>query len=885
MSEVYIFRYNSSGANFDGNSSNVEHISSDAGVSTYRWTIPSDWNDVEQLEVLVVGGGGGGGRASAAAQAGAGGGGGGVIYSRSIFLENVVDEDGKVDIEVGNGGNSSESRDSPRADPGFDGHNSSFAHLVALGGGGGASTDSGPSDKGGSGGGGNVEGTSGTPFGGKSLQVNTHPDDIVHMGFPGGFNNHGNTSSSRGAGGGGAMGPGGGVDSDGSGNGMDGGPGFETNIESATDTRQTKIYGAGGGGGRRGSGNSGGLGGGVVDSGAGNGGSPNASNGTDHRGGGGGGGGTDSGGAGGNGGSGIVVLRKGRIASNDLIKQQRQQFLSLYLSGRAAQATPDLEEETLDLGDENDVLGDGKGANAIAVSALGTVITAQEKGFIYRSTDKGVSWSNVYDANDAELSLNDVHYFPEIHAFFVVGTQRTLLRSLDDGHSWEDLSSSLENNTDLSSDANCRFVQSANFTKEDDQVIRMTIKGKDIEDYFAIGSDDYGLSWTMLDAPSSLDDILTRRSSSIDDDSNVVYYYLSDDPFVLRIRSSTSLIRLNGRINKENNKLFKATEYLTETLDLEKGLDDVVRLIGYVGIDDGEGTVQVFDASDMELLDTFSKESTGRVKGIVVANNGNNIVVAYESGNVYRIERNSFTSEGSVDLGNSINQNCIVYDTGKDVVVVGDSSGTVRQIEITGDMEIKSDKYDARTNSVTAMTHTTGFIFVGYDDGIVVKLNVNGENMEEQGQADVEGSVTAMAFLMGHVFVGKSDGSVVKLKMNDMSEEGSITLSSGDSIRSMDTIISLSRRIGMIGKPMLYVASDNGNVYQVDPNQLNVEQSAGHHAGAVTALAIGPRRRNNPPFVVTADDQKLKKVNARDVSEILEGEAELSGAPDGDDGV
>ena len=29
----------------------------------------------------------------------------------------------------------------------------------------------------------------------------------------------------------------------------------------------------------------------------------------------------------------------------------------------------------------------------------------------------------------------------------------------------------------------------------------------------------------------------------------------------------------------------------------------------------------------------------------------------------------------------------------------------------------------------------------------------------------------------------------------------------------------------------------------------------------------------------TADDQKLKKVNARDVSEILEGEAELSGAP------
>lgn len=97
MTDVYIFRYNSSGGDFDGDSSNVEHISSDAEVSKYRWTIPSDWDDVEQLEVLVVGGGGGGGRGSDGARGAAGGGGEGVIYSRSIFKEDVVDEDGKVE--------------------------------------------------------------------------------------------------------------------------------------------------------------------------------------------------------------------------------------------------------------------------------------------------------------------------------------------------------------------------------------------------------------------------------------------------------------------------------------------------------------------------------------------------------------------------------------------------------------------------------------------------------------------------------------------------------------------------------------------------------------------------------------------------------------------
>ncbi|MFB6197431.1 MAG: glycine-rich domain-containing protein, partial [Halobacteriaceae archaeon] len=155
--DSFAFRHDASGADFDGDSAYVQHSSSDASRSVYKWTPPSDasW-ERGRLEVLVMAGGGGGGRAGAINFGAAGGGGGGVFYSKDVPTEDLVrNADESVTIVVGAGGDSSEARSDPTAESGFQGENSIFGHIFVAGGGGGASWN-GPPENGGSGGGGNA---------------------------------------------------------------------------------------------------------------------------------------------------------------------------------------------------------------------------------------------------------------------------------------------------------------------------------------------------------------------------------------------------------------------------------------------------------------------------------------------------------------------------------------------------------------------------------------------------------------------------------------------------------------------------------------------------------------------------------------------------------
>lgn len=246
------------------------------------WTCPAG---VTSVQALIVAGGGGGGYAII--QSGGGGGGaGGVVYDNSI----PVTPGQTYSVVVGQGAVGS----AVTAVQGYNGSNSSFANLIAIGGGGGGSFQSSPYTSrfgiaGGSGGGGAGNILSAPGGAGTYGQGNSGGTGYDISGADGG------------AGGGGAGGVG--LDSDNGGTtagvGNNGGVGLQYSISG------TATYYAGGGGG--GSGNVtagiGGLGGGGA------GGTNAGSNGfagTQNTGGGGGG---ASAGTGGTGGSGIVIIR------------------------------------------------------------------------------------------------------------------------------------------------------------------------------------------------------------------------------------------------------------------------------------------------------------------------------------------------------------------------------------------------------------------------------------------------------------------------------------------------------------------------------------------------------------------------------------------------
>lgn len=245
-------------------------------VGTTTWTAPAG---VHQVEALVVAGGG-----SGAVRDGSGGGAGGVVYTKSY----AVTPGQPYTVTVGAGG---AARQTTEVVSGFNGSNSQFDSIVAIGGGGG-SASSNQGLAGGSGGG--TGGNSGSgPF--------TGGLGTVGQGHNGGYVVSGLFAPYTGAGGGGAGGPGENVTINEY--GAAGGPGLMFDI-----TGVPTWYGGGGGGAGSIAQGKGGIGGG----GSGHNGSPNAGGSkTDGEPNTGGGGGCarSSGQTSGAGGSGIVVLR------------------------------------------------------------------------------------------------------------------------------------------------------------------------------------------------------------------------------------------------------------------------------------------------------------------------------------------------------------------------------------------------------------------------------------------------------------------------------------------------------------------------------------------------------------------------------------------------
>jgi hypothetical protein len=256
----------------------------DYTIHTFNSSGTLELGDVGSLtiEYLIIAGGGGGGR-SASTGFGAGGGGAGGYLSSTTTL----DPNTSYPVNVGNGGNGATTDN----DTGFQGGNSTFNGLTAIGGGGGRRDNNSGRITGGSGGGGfnanaGGAGTSGQGFNGGG----PHP------------------ASDGGCGGGGA----GGVGLNGGAAGIAGagGPGLSSSITGTSITR------AGGGGGsskntNHGAGGSGGGGAGGVTGTAG----------TANTGSGGGGG---RGGNGGSGGSGVVIIRYTKLPLPPLRKEYRR---------------------------------------------------------------------------------------------------------------------------------------------------------------------------------------------------------------------------------------------------------------------------------------------------------------------------------------------------------------------------------------------------------------------------------------------------------------------------------------------------------------------------------------------------------------------------------
>jgi|GEM_PF-1757711 len=310
-SGVVIVRYPTNGYTTSGYVSNASGLNATGGIITYvastsgtykvhmfkqsdSFNILSGSGDIE---VLVVAGGGGGG-----SDMGGGGGGGGVVYDSSYAVTP-----SKMAVTVGNGGAGAPAGVSQIR--GYNGENSVFGTITAIGGGGGASefgNNNSPAGNGGSGGG--AAGCSSTTYGtGTSGQ---------------GYNGGGSGGCYYPGGGGGAGGAG-------SNTPANGGIGYQSSITGAT-----LYYGGGGGGaGYSGIAGNGGLGGGggggPMVSGGGLGGGnalsrgknatagtlgaqtnvPGGNGGANTGGGGGGGAHYNSNNYGGSGGSGVVIVR------------------------------------------------------------------------------------------------------------------------------------------------------------------------------------------------------------------------------------------------------------------------------------------------------------------------------------------------------------------------------------------------------------------------------------------------------------------------------------------------------------------------------------------------------------------------------------------------
>lgn len=189
-----------------------------------RWasafTPPTDSYIARKMKALVVAGGGGGG-----AEIGGGGGGGGVIYHQLLDVPL-----GQYAITIGNGGNGFGATCDGYSDKrGYNGENSSFDTLVAIGGGGGGCNNANTYGGGKSGGSGGGEAQN--PYG-------------IGSGTTGQGNSGGYASNSAGAYGSGGGGGAGAVGGNGSSSaGGNGGAGLACDISGSTN-----YYGAGGGG-------------------------------------------------------------------------------------------------------------------------------------------------------------------------------------------------------------------------------------------------------------------------------------------------------------------------------------------------------------------------------------------------------------------------------------------------------------------------------------------------------------------------------------------------------------------------------------------------------------------------------------------------------------
>lgn len=287
---------------------------SGASSTGCTWTVPSG---VTSVRVLVVGGGGGGGNFHTSG----GGGGGGLIHEVGFS----VTPGAALLVTVGKGGNGGLTSGSLADNSGFQGDNSIFDSLTAIGGGGGGGGGSNsqigvPGKGGGSGG------------GGGRCWINCNTSRTVSnanfhaggAGTAGQGNPGGKTHWSSGGGGGGAGAPGqeGQINNAGA-----GGDGLQVDI-TGTDT----YYAGGGGGGTelttvRSSGGAGGGGaGGASDPGS----DPGRVSGVDGTNGlGGGGGGLKWGTTPGKGGSGIVIVRWGAAPVAPAISLSRTSGYSL----------------------------------------------------------------------------------------------------------------------------------------------------------------------------------------------------------------------------------------------------------------------------------------------------------------------------------------------------------------------------------------------------------------------------------------------------------------------------------------------------------------------------------------------------------------------------
>jgi hypothetical protein len=266
-------------------------ITSFTATGSSTFSVPSGLTAVQVL--MVAGGGGAGGRA------GGGGGGGGMIEMPSF----PVTPGGSVSYTVGGGGIGAPGA----AGFGFNGSNSVFGSLTAIGGGGGGDAGDNPDNPAGVGNG-RPGGSGGGAGYGNSGGTATQPSQpgnsgTYGYGYPGGAGGAAPDYNCGGGGGAGSAGSNSTPTSRGN-----GGNGRASSISGSSVT----YAGGGGGGDHVPTTPSGGLGGpgGGGNAGASGGDNP-GSPGTDNRGGGGGGGSSDGGpgGSGGNGGPGIIIIK------------------------------------------------------------------------------------------------------------------------------------------------------------------------------------------------------------------------------------------------------------------------------------------------------------------------------------------------------------------------------------------------------------------------------------------------------------------------------------------------------------------------------------------------------------------------------------------------